>query len=281
MKRGLGRGIDALIPQTEAKEGEEVVEIDTASIAANPFQPRREFDEAKIEELAQSLKEHGVLQPLIVRRTLDGYQLVAGERRLRAAVKAGMRKVPAVVRELTDRQAMEISLVENLQREDLGPLEEAAAYERLINEFGLTQDDVARRVGKSRSEVANTLRLLRLEPEVQELLRRGSLSGGHGKILVTLSRDEQIKVAREAASKGLSVRALEERLSKGAKGKRRVRDLGRGALEKEAEDILEKYLGSPVKVRLSGERGSITITVFGEEDLGRVVERIAGGDGEK
>ena len=198
-KKGLGRGIEALIPVDPQPQDTPIVELDPAEIKADPLQPRQVFDEAKIEELAASLKEHGVIQPLIVRQVGGTYRLVAGERRLRAAMKAGIQKVPAVVRTMDDREAMEVSLVENLQREELGPLEQAEAFQRLIDEFGLTQEEVAARVGKSRPEVANTVRLLKLEPEVKKLIAEGKLTGGHGRALVGLSRAQQIKTARSVA----------------------------------------------------------------------------------
>jgi len=275
-KRGLGKGIEALIPPTLDAKGEDVLEVDPKEIQPNPYQPRKTFNDEKIEELAASMLEHGVIQPLIVRRVEGGYQLVAGERRLRAALKAGIAKVPAVVRAMGDREAMEISLVENLQREDLGPLEEAEAYQRLVEEFGLTQEELAKRVGKSRSEVANTMRLTKLEPEVKDLLAQGRLSAGHGRALLSLEGREQVKLARAIINRGLTVRKVEEVVS-GKQKTKGSRDDTPGVRVKEAEELLGRVLGSPVAVRMHGSRGTISITFFGQEDLERLVEVIQKG----
>ena len=276
-KKGLGRGIEALIPEGELAGGSPVVEIDPASIETDPMQPRQVFEDSKIQELADSLREHGVIQPLIVRRIGDTYRLVAGERRLRAALRAGIGKVPAVIRNLDDREAVEVSLVENLQREDLGPLEQAAAFQRLAEEFRLTQEEIAARVGKSRPEVANTMRLLKLEPEVKELLALGKITGGHGRALVGLDRERQIKLARTAAQRGLSVRRLEELVALESKKKARKGSTTGVVRRKDAEEILRAALGSPVQVKVQGPRGTISITFFGEEDLERLVEIIQKG----
>ena len=276
-KKGLGRGIEALIPEGEPAGGSPVVEIDPASIETDPMQPRQVFEDSKIQELADSLREHGVIQPLIVRRIGDTYRLVAGERRLRAALRAGIGKVPAVIRSLDDREAVEVSLVENLQREDLGPLEQAAAFQRLAEEFRLTQEEIAARVGKSRPEVANTMRLLKLEPEVKELLALGKITGGHGRALVGLDRERQIKLARTAAQRGLSVRRLEELVALESKKKARKGSTTGVVRRKDAEEILRAALGSPVQVKVQGPRGTISITFFGEEDLERLVEIIQKG----
>lgn len=273
-KRGLGKGIDALIPGAAIGDNEEIIEVLPQEIEANPYQPRQIFDDEKIQDLAASMKEHGVIQPLIVRRLGSRYQLVAGERRLRAAMMAGLEKVPVVVRDMTDREAMEISLVENLQREDLGPIEEAEAYQRLSDEFGLTQEQIAKRVGKSRPDVTNTLRLLKLEDEVKELINQGKISGSHGRALVGLEREEQLRFARRIVTKGLSVRSVEEAVS--AKGRKRDKKAQSAIRLKEAEEVLSSLLGSPVVVKRQGEKGSITISFYGMEDLERVVELIQG-----
>ncbi len=273
-KRGLGKGIDALIPGAVIGDNEEIMEIPPHEIEANPYQPRQIFDDEKIQDLAASMKEHGVIQPLIVRRSGSRYQLVAGERRLRAAITAGLEKVPVVVRDMTDRETMEISLVENLQREDLGPIEEAEAYQRLTDEFGLTQEQIAKRVGKSRPDVANTLRLLKLEDEVKELINQGKMSGSHGRALVGLEREEQLGLAKRIVTKGLSVRSVEDAIS--AKGRKKDKKMESAIRLKEAEEVISSVLGSPVIVRKQGEKGSITISFYGMEDLERLVELIQG-----
>jgi ParB family chromosome partitioning protein len=276
-KRGLGRGIEALIPADDTSEGAPIVQLDPSAIQADRLQPRQVFDDSKLDELAASLKEHGVIQPLIVRQAGNSYKLVAGERRLRAAVKAGLGKVPAVVRNVDDREAVEVSLVENLQREELGPLEQAGAFQRLADDFGLTQEEIADRVGKSRPEVANTIRLLKLEPEVKKLLAEGKLTGGHGRALLSLDRDRQIKIARTAVRRSLSVRKTEELVSAEVRRAQPKSSLSRLVRRKDAEELLAAALGSPVQVRVQGPRGSITIAFFGEEDLERLVEVIQKG----
>jgi ParB family chromosome partitioning protein len=274
-KRRLGRGIDALIPGSDLPR-QEVVEIDPNEIQPDPMQPRQIFDEDRIDELAESLKQHGVIQPLTVRRVNGEYRLVAGERRLRAAIKAQMKTVPVVIRQMDDREAMEVALVENLQREELGPLEQAGAFQLLIEEFGLTQEELATRVGKSRSEVANTLRLLKLEPEVKEMVTNGTLSAGHARALLSLDRNTQIKMARSVVSKGLTVRKLEELVSKRAKKKEPQSVARKKVRRRDAEELLTGALGSPVQVTVQGRRGTISISFFGEEDLERLVEMIRG-----
>ncbi len=275
-RKGLGRGIDALIPG-EDDTGSSIIEMNPSEIEADPLQPRKMFDDSKIEELASSLREHGVIQPLIVRKIGDTYRLVAGERRLKAAMQADIGKVPVVVREMDDREAVEVSLVENLQREELGPLEQAGAFQRLADDFGLTQEEIAARVGKSRPEVTNTLRLLKLEPEVKKLLNEGKLSGGHGRALVVLDREKQVRLAKAAALKGLSVRKTEEMVSTEVKKKQPKDNLNRQVRRRDAEEILSTALGSPVQVKVQGPRGTITVAFFGEEDLERLVELIQKG----
>lgn len=275
-RRSLGRGIEALIPTGEPASGD-IIQIDPREVHPDPNQPRQTFDERKIDELASSLREHGVIQPLVVRRVDGTYRLVAGERRLRAALKGGIDTVPIVVKEIDDREAMEISLVENLQREELGPLEQAAAFQRLIDEFGLTQENVAQRVGKSRPDVANTLRLLRLEPEVKELVSSGTLSGGHGRALVTLEREAQVRLAKTAVLKGLSVRKIEEAVAAEAKKSEKKKRTSSPVRRRDAEELLGAALGSPVRVRLQGSKGTIEVSFYGEEDLERLVETIQRG----
>ncbi len=278
-RKSLGRGIEALIPIAAPEEsGGDVLRLKTNQIEADPNQPRQVFDEAKIRELASSLKEHGMIQPLIVRRVGDVYRLVAGERRLRAAEHAGMTEIPVVLREMDDREAMEVSLVENLQREDLGPLEQAAAFQRLVDEFGLTQEEIARRVGKSRPDVANTLRLLKLEPEVKVLVNEGKISGGHGRALVTLDRGTQLKIAEAVLRQGLSVRKTEEAVAREVN--RKVARGGRAPVwvrRQDAEELLSAALGSPVLVKSYRNKGSIEITFYGEEDLERLIDLVHGG----
>ena len=209
--RGLGKGLGALIPQLEEDELKKTQELPISQIKVNPYQPRKEFDEASLQELADSIREHGIIQPLLVRSYKDHYQLIAGERRWRAAQIVGLKFVPVVIRDYNDQQMMEIALVENLQREDLNPLEEAEAYNKLIQEFGLTQEEVAQKVGKSRPAVANTLRLLQLPEEIKQLVAKNVISMGHARTILSLTDQElQHKVCKEIIEKNLSVRETEE-----------------------------------------------------------------------
>jgi len=216
-RKALGRGLRALIPEADGLETP-IREIPIDQIDRNPEQPRKWFGEDQLEELKESILSHGVLEPIIVRPVEGRYELVVGERRWRAAQLAGLRTIPAVVRPLSDREAMEMALVENLQREDLNPIEEAEAYRRLMEEFQLTQEQVADRVGKKRSTVANRLRLLEIEPELRAEIAAGRLSAGHAKALLSIeSSAERLKVAQRVIEEGWSVRAIEEYVRQGAK----------------------------------------------------------------
>lgn len=278
-RKGLGRGLGALIPDADLSEREKqgVVQLEIGQIVPNPAQPRRDFDPARLEELAASIREHGIVQPIVVRQVGEGYEIVAGERRWRAAKEAGLTKVPALVREFTDAERMEIALIENLQREDLNPLEEAEAYRTLMETFGLTQDALAKRLGRSRPQVANTLRLLQLESKVQEEVRSGRLSMGHAKVLLGVTdAADQVALAERAVREQLSVRQLEELIERrGAEAKRRT-----AVRQKLPPDLaaverrLREQFGTPVKLRWSGDRGRVEITFFGEEGLGRLLDAL-------
>jgi ParB family transcriptional regulator, chromosome partitioning protein len=273
-RKGLGRGLGALIPQAPApKVAERTVPID--QIVPNPWQPRLHFDEAKMQEMAESIREHGIVEPLVVRSRGVDYELIAGERRLRAARLAGLEAVPVVVREMDDRDVLEVTLIENLQRQDLSPLEEAAAFVRLIDEFGATQEQVAQRVGRSRPAVANTLRLLQLPDDVREELRKERLSAGHARALLALeSPTEQSALARETIRLGWSVRQLEARIrARRTPAKPRglaVRDLHVADVEKQ----LMRSLGTRVRLTARGHRGRIVIEFFSPQELERLVERL-------
>lgn len=280
-KRGLGKGLGALIPEVGSVDREEIQEIAVGEIRPNPRQPRREFDPEKLSELAASIREHGVVQPILVRRTDEGYELVAGERRWRAAQTAGLDRIPAVVRSLSGAQVLEIALIENLQREDLNPLEEAEAYRRLIDEFGLNQEALAQRLGKSRPQVSNTLRLLQLPDAVRQQVSDGRLSMGHAKVLLGLEdAAEMARVADRIVEEGLSVREA-ERVIEQAPARRR-RSAGRKApAEKDAElaaveGQLRERLGTPVRVVTGGVKGRIEIAFYGNEDLVRLCDLLLG-----
>jgi ParB family chromosome partitioning protein len=274
---GLGRGLASLIPPRPG--GVAPAELPIDRIRTNPYQPRQSADTAALEALAASIAAHGVLQPIIVVATLDGYQLVAGERRLRGAELAGLTTIPAIVREVAEQDQLELALVENLQRADLNPMEEARAYQRLIDEFGLDQMAVAQRVGRARSSVANTLRLLELAEPVQVALAAGRISEGHARAIAGLAEhSSQVTVSQAVESGGLSVRQTEELV-------RRLKDLQPTVSrpERPADPDLERLeaqlreaLGTKVSVTSTRRGGRITIEFYGEEDLERLTARLTG-----
>lgn len=272
-KRGLGKGLQALFSESEAFQEEGVVEIGINDIRPNKFQPRREFSEDKLEELARSISLHGVLQPVVVRDVIGGYELVAGERRWRASKLAGLETIPAVVRDFSDSEMMEIALIENLQREDLNPLEEAAAYRSLIDEFGLTQEELSKRIGKSRSHIANILRLLQLPPEIQDNVSRGTISMGHARALLGLEKTaQQLEACRQVVERGLSVRdteALVHRIKAGDKARRKEPGK-REPYIIALESSLQENLGTKVQIKPGRKKGKIEIEYYTEDDLERI-----------
>lgn len=287
-RSGLGRGLSSLIPQT-VDEPASLVDVPIDDVVPNPLQPRVHFDEDSLAELATSIAQLGVLQPILVRPVDGVFQLIAGERRWRAARRAGLTTIPAMVRTSDDLGAVEEALVENLHREDLTPLEEAAAYQQLIEDFELTHDDIARRVGKSRSAVTNTLRLLGLPPAVQHLLADGKLSAGHARALLgTPDRALQEQLARQAAGDGWSVRTVEEAVRRGgapaAEQRRRGLDgAGLAAPTRlrppgllELEQLLADRLETRVGVQMGAKRGKVTIDFADLGDLERIYRRIIG-----
>ena len=279
---GLGRGLASLIPSSTASLAAPT-EIPLRRISSGRYQPRRQFADDGLRELADSIVEHGVLQPILVTETLDGYQLIAGERRLRAARLAGLERIPAIVRQLADHEQLEIALVENIQRADLNPMEEADAYRQLIDEFGLSQEEVARRVGRARSSVANTLRLLDLPEEVRDAVRAGEVSEGHGRAIGSVEQPAaQAALLGAVRSRGLSVRQTEELA-------RRLRDRPDGGPNRRAaarvpdpelerlESELRTALGTKVSLTRSRTGGRIVIEFYDDEDLGRLYERLVRG----
>ena len=286
-KPGLGRGLGALIPGANEIEASRagVVEIAVTDIRANPRQPRlvRGQESLQLEELAASIKEHGVIQPLIVTRT-EGpgapYTLVAGERRWRAAQLAGLARVPAIIKEVTPQEMLEIALVENIQRNDLSPLEEAAAFQQLINEFGLTPDAVAERVGKSRVAIYNTLRLLKLPGQIQAALMQGEISEGHARALLSLSSAvDQLAVLNEIKAHDLNVRQTEElirRLNSPKTTEKKTQRDQRWQGAKEYESRLREALGTKVALMRSRKGGRIIIEFYSEEELEAIYEKLIG-----
>jgi ParB family chromosome partitioning protein len=282
-KRALGRGLSALIPQAAAiavpiageSEDKSLLRLPLEEIRRDPGQPRKTFDEDKLRELADSIRAQGLIQPVLVRRDgPSGYVLIAGERRWRAAQLAGLREIPAVVREVSSAQALELALVENLQRTDLNPIEEAEGYRRLIDEFHLTQEQVSQRVGKERSTVANALRLLGLPDEVKEMLASGTLSMGHARALLGLPRiPEMVELARRITEKKLSVREA-ERLVKAERTAEREPARDQPSLQQRAVvEELQRALGTKVRlVEKGGGKGTLEIDFFSYEELDRLIK---------
>lgn len=276
-KTGLGRGLEALLPQMGVDNSEEIVQVSVEQLRPNPYQPRRIMDDAKLEELAESIREHGVLQPIVVRRSsVRGFEIIAGERRFRAVAKLGQPTIPAIVRDFTDRQAMEIALIENLQREDLNPIEIAEAYLRIMEHFSLTQEDLAQRVGQSRSHVANLLRLLSLPPDIRQSVSRGTISMGHARALLSLTdAQSQRTIARKVEEEGLSVRAVEQLVQRILHVSRETtrRDSRRVDLPpaiRAYEDTFRECFGTSVRILVGKNRGKIEIDYFSDEDLERI-----------
>jgi ParB family chromosome partitioning protein len=281
-KIALGRGLDALIPDVDtADDGQrEYFQCDIDLIRPNPYQPRRRFPEDELKQLRDSIKSQGIIQPLLVRKHESGYELVAGERRLRAAKKAGLRKVPAIIKPVTDEKLLEISIVENIQREDLNPIERAEAYHRLISEFNLTQDQAALRVGQSRSAVANFLRLRQLPDQIKESIMNATLSMGHARALLgTQTPAEQIAAWRAVVSRGLSVRETEN-LVKRLKAQKPPPSKSRPSSEdiyfSGLSDELSRRLGTKVRIKRRGQRGKVEIEFYSNQDLDRLIILLKG-----
>jgi ParB family chromosome partitioning protein len=280
---GLGRGLSALIPPRESVIAAPV-EIPLSRIEGNPFQPRQRIDDAELDRLAASIRDHGVLAPILVSETLDGYRLVAGERRVRAARLAGLERIPAVVRQVADRDLLELALVENLQREDLDPIEEAHAYRQLIDEFGFTQEQLAERVSRARSSVANTLRLLELPEAIQDMIIDERITAGHARAIAGLEPVVQLGLATTIAERDLSVRQAEELA-------RRLRDRADEASRpaprrgrpvdpdlEQLEEELRRSLGTKVSLARSRRGGRIVIEFFDDAELERLIGRLTGSD---
>src|SRR5690349_12504463 len=284
-RRRLGRGLEALLGPTreEAEREGSLVELPIKDIKANPFQPRQTVDPAALEELVSSIKQAGLLQPVVVRRAPanGGYELIAGERRLRACQQLGWERIPAVQRDADDRTLLTLALIENLQRDDLSPVDEARGYERLIAEFKLAQQDVADAVGRVRSTVANALRLLKLPEVVLQMLHEGHLSVGHARALLAIEDPQTVtSLAREAVTQGLSVREVEDRVRGGRAPERRPRmkrGLGVAPEVRRVEDSLRRRLGTDVRVTLRAKgKGQIHLSFYSNDDLARLLELILG-----
>ncbi len=287
--RGLGKGLSALFSETEedygkslifdeepVKKGEGVTEIDINSIFANPNQPRKVFDETALRELADSIAKHGVIMPIIVNKSGDRFMIIAGERRFRASKLAGLSKVPVIVKTYNERQIKEISLIENLQREDLNPIEAATAMRSLMDDYGLTQEDLADRIGKSRPAIANTLRLLTLSPEVIKLVANGALSAGHARALISLPQSDQISIAKAAVKDGSSVRDVEKKVKDYfTPPEEKAKKKARAELSAELKDLIaemQRTFGTKVNAIGNDNKGRIYIDYYTRDDLDRLAE---------
>jgi ParB family transcriptional regulator, chromosome partitioning protein len=282
MSKRLGRGLDALIPQLNVQEDDKVIEIPIPQLRANPYQPRKTFNEESIQELAASIKEHGVIQPIIVRSVLKGYEIIAGERRFRASQVCGLQKIPAVVRKFSDQQVMEIALIENVQREDLNAIELAVAYQALIDQFQMTQEELSVKVGKSRSHIANFLRLLQLPEEIKQYVSRGTLSMGHARAIAGVKDEKKKKeLAEISIEKQWSVRELEETIQhlddqkekESVKPKVRKKD----PYMDEVEENLRSIFRTTVKIKpQQQQKGKIEFAYYSKDDLERILELLQG-----
>ena len=281
-KKALGKGISALIPGREASEKQAGgLLVDIKKIKANPFQPREDFNDQNLEELTQSIKEKGVLQPLLVRRQGEYFELIAGERRLRAANLLNLKEIPVIIKDAADQDSLELSLIENIQRQNLNPIEEAHAYQYLVDKFNLTQERISEILGKARTSVANILRILKLPQEIQERIKKGEISFAHGRALLEIEDpNQQRRLAQDIITKGLSVRELENLIRKHRPktSKARMRQqASRETMVVVAEEELQHLLATKVRISKRKKRGNIVIEFYSPEDLARIVNRIKGG----
>ena len=275
MAKGLGKGINALFANVEVEASEKVQEIELKEIQPNPYQPRKVFTQEAIEELKDSILQHGVLQPIIVRKNIKGYEIVVGERRFRASKAAKLKTIPAVVREFDEQQMMELAILENLQREDSNPIEEAIAYQTLMERIKLTQDELAKRLGKSRPHIANHIRLLTLPKYLQEYITEGKLAIGHGRALLGLKQKGQLKtLAERTIAEGLNVRQLEKLVQQLNENVPREtkRPEKKNVFIKEHENLLKERFGTNVMIKQMKNKGKIEIEFVNEEDLQRILE---------
>ena len=273
IKRGLGKGLEALIPKAEYKEKGFVIDMDIESLTPNLFQPRKNFDKDKMEELKESIKKHGIIQPIVVRKIANGYETVAGERRLKAAKEIGLKKIPAIIKSINNEKSLEIALVENIQREDLNPVEQANAFKRLIDEFKLTQQELAEATGKSRALVTNTIRLLKLNPEIQKNISEGKISFGHAKLLLSIEDEEvQKAVCDRIIANDLSVRDTERLIKNIEKVQKKQFKVKNITIERfpEVEGKLRDILGTKISILYDGKKGNISIEFYSKEDLRRI-----------
>ena len=280
MAKGLGKGINALFNNIEVEQGEVVNEISLKELRPNPYQPRKVFSEEAIEELKQSILLHGILQPIIARKSIKGYEIVVGERRYRAAAAAGLKTVPVVVRQMTEQQMMELAILENLQREDLNPIEEAFAYQTLLERLNLTQDELAKRLGKSRPHITNHVRLLSLPEEIKNYISEGKISMGHGRALLALKNKEKLHAVVEKVMKEkLNVRQLEQyihQLNDNVPRETKTKEQQKkDVFMIQRETNLRERLGTTVTIKQTKKKGKIEIEFFSQEDLDRILDLIS------
>lgn len=279
-RKALGKGISALIPEKEHNKRDEIIYVQSGQIKPNPFQPREDFDNQSIEELAQSIKEKGIIQPLLVRRKGDYYELIAGERRLRAANILNLQELPIIIKDVEDRDSLELALIENIQRQSLNPIEEAHAYQYLVDKFGITQEKISEVMGKARVSITNTLRLLKLPQEIQLEMKKGRISFGHGRALLEIEDvNQQRRLAQEIILKDLSVRELENliKVHRPKMARRRTVQAGREPYEAVLEEELQHVLATKVRINKRKKRGHIIIEFYSQEDLERIANKIRGG----
>ena len=280
-KFGLGKGLGALISENEEETNENSkLLIPLNKIKSNAEQPRKSFDNERIAELAESIKHHGIIQPLILMKENEDYVIIAGERRWRAAKMAGLKEVPAIIMDITEKEVLEVSLIENIQRQDLNPIEEALAYKRLIDEFKLTQEELSKRIGKSRTTITNCMRLINLDDRVKEYIIEGVLSEGHGRTLLSINDGElQYTIAQKVIDEGLSVRELEKLIKKvystdkKKKDNKEVNDEN-NIYYKDIEEKLQSHFGTKIKLNYKKDKGKIEIEYYSEEDLQRILDII-------
>ena len=293
-KFGLGKGLDALIPladtlnamnvqevinEDEVENDNGILTINIEDIRANEDQPRKFFDETKLMELAESLKQHGMIQPLVLNKHKDHYSIIAGERRWRAAKIAGVKEVPAIIMNISDAKLLQVSLIENIQREDLNPIEEAVAYQKLINDYNLTQEELSIKIGKSRSAITNTMRLLNLDERVKEYIIQAVISEGHGRALLPLDNEIQYELAQKIIDDSLSVREVEKLVKKLTSENIENENVERrkplNPYYKDIRDRLQEYFGTKVNINSNKNKGKIEIEYYSEEDLQRILDIIS------
>jgi ParB family chromosome partitioning protein len=273
-RRALGKGIEALIPEKESTGSDKIIFVQTEKIKPNPLQPREDFEPESLNELTQSIKEKGIIQPVLVRRQGDGFELIAGERRWRACSQLGMKEIPVIVKDVDDEDSLELSLIENIQRQNLNPIEEARAYHYLMDKFAISQERMSEVLGKPRATIANILRLLKLPQEIQEEMRKGRISFAHGRTLLEIEdTNQQRRLAQDIIAKGLSVRELEVLVkTQRPRVKRKLGVSVRDPLIAVLEEELQHILATKVRISRRKKRGAIVIEFYSQEDMERIVK---------